>query len=120
MRRQRPPRVAAALGNILRPARCHHLAAARATFWPHVYQPIGFGNQIQIMLDHDHAMPRIGQALQHGDDALHIGHVQAYRGFVQHIQSVRRFLPAPASSVTSLRRCASPPLSVGEAWPSSK
>ena len=34
------------------------------------------------MLDHHHAMPRSHQTLQHGNDALHIGHMQPHGGFV--------------------------------------
>jgi hypothetical protein len=77
------------------------------------------------VLDHHHAVAAVHQAVQHADQLVHVGHVQAHGGLVQHIQRVRRLLAAPAtssrtlvSSVTSLMRWASPPDSVGEGWPS--
>ena len=34
----------------------HHLAAGFATFWAEVHDPIGFGEQVQIVLDSHHAV----------------------------------------------------------------
>src|SRR5256885_12665742 len=54
------------------------------------------------MLDDDHAVARIHQAVQHTDELVHIGHVQAHRGFVQHIERVRRLVAAPGHVVAHL------------------
>jgi sulfoxide reductase heme-binding subunit YedZ len=105
---------------------CHHHAAAGvAAFGPQVDDPVGFGDDVQVVFDHDHAVAAVHQPVQHADQLLHVGHVQAHGGLVQHVQRVRRFWPRRVtssrtllSSVTSLMRCASPPLSVGEGWPS--
>ena len=82
------------------------------------------------MLDDDHGMPVIDEAMKHVEQLLHVGHVQADGRLFEQIE--RRFglailpqcarsrvRPTPrVSSLTSLSRCASPPLSVGLGWPS--
>ena len=54
------------------------------------------------MFDHHHAVAAIDQAVQHLDEFFHIGHVQADRGFVQHIQGLWRLLAAPGDVVAHL------------------
>ena len=82
------------------------------------------------MLDDDDGVAVIDQPVQHLEEQFHVGHVQADRRLLQQIE--RRFrlahLAAGARSargrrrasvrVTSLSRCASPPLKVGLGWPS--
>jgi hypothetical protein len=88
------------------------------------------------VLDHHHVLPASTSRCSTPDQLLDVGHVQADRGLVEHVQRVRRprrrsgrrgarggVPPASsrrtlASSVTSLIRCASPPDSVGLCWPS--
>ena len=41
-------------------------AAARAAFGAQIDNPVCFGNQIQIMLNHQHGMTGINQSVQHG------------------------------------------------------
>ena len=62
--------------------RTHNTASTVATFGAQIYHPIGFSNDIQIMFDHDDAVTPIDQTVQHTDELVHIGHVQAHRGFV--------------------------------------
>ena len=67
----------------------------------------------------------VDEPVQHANQLLDVGHVQADRRLVEHVE---RRLGRPrgastrgrtfASSVTSLMRCASPPDSVGLCWPS--
>jgi hypothetical protein len=73
-----------------------------------VDDPVGLGDQVQVVFDHQHALAAIDQAVQHADEFSHVLHVQADSRFVQHIERVRRF-PALTSSETSLIRCASSP-----------
>ncbi|MPN53857.1 hypothetical protein SDC9_201525 [bioreactor metagenome] len=40
------------------------------------------------MLDHQHGMAGISQPVQHMDQLIHIGHVQAHRRLIQHIKAV--------------------------------
>jgi hypothetical protein len=117
VRAQAPPRP--------RAWRRHDAPAGRAAFGAEVDDPVGLGDHVQVVLDHHHAVAAVDQAVQHADELVHVGHVQAHGGLVQHVQGVRRLLAAPptssrtlVSSVTSLMRCASPPLSVGLGWPS--
>ena len=51
------------------------------------------------MLDDDDAVPGIHQPVQHANQLVHIGHVQAHRGLVEHIEGVRGFLAAFAHLV---------------------
>ena len=56
-----------------------NLAAAVASFRPKVNYPIGFGNQVEIMLDDDDRMARINQTLQDFDqtfDAISISGIR--------------------------------------------
>ena len=78
----------------------HHLAAAVATIGPQVDDPIGLGDDVQVVFDDHHAVARIDQAVQHADQLVHIGHVQTHRGLVQHIQGVGCFV-APSGDVVA-------------------
>ncbi|CAK9134584.1 unnamed protein product, partial [Ilex paraguariensis] len=77
-------------------------AAVLSAFGAEVDDPVGLGDHVQVMLDDDHAVARIDQAVQHADELVHIGHVQAHRGFVQHIERVRRLVAAPGHVVAHL------------------
>ncbi len=107
-------------------------ASARvAAFGPEVDDPVGFGDHVEIVLDHDDGVARVDQPVQHADQLLDVGHVQADGRLVEHVErlaAARASRPGArgdrastrtlASSVTSLMRCASPPESVGLCWPS--
>ena len=80
---QRRPRVAGlALHQRLGRAAHHHRTTVRAAFGPQVDDPIGFGDHVQVVLDHDHAVAAVDQAVQHADQLFDIGHVQAHRRLV--------------------------------------
>ena len=105
--------------------------AAVAAFGPEIDDPVGFGHDVEVVLDHDDAVAGVDQPVQHVDQLLDVGHVQADRRLVEHVERVLvRARRGPAarprrstsvrtleSSVTSLMRCASPPESVGLCWP---
>ena len=57
---------------------------------------------VQVVFDHDHAVATIHQAVQHANQLFHIRHVQAHRGFVEHVERVWRLLPAPSDVVAHL------------------
>ena len=52
-----------------------HLAAAVAAFWAQVDDLVGHLDDIQVVLDDQHAVAGIHQALQHLDQLVHIGGV---------------------------------------------
>ena len=54
------------------------------------------------MLDHDHAVAAVNQAVQHLDQFLDVGHVQADRRLVEHVERVRRLHAAPRDVVAHL------------------
>ncbi len=66
----------------------------RAAFGAQVDDPVGLGDHVQVVLDDDHAVAAVHQAVQHADELVHVGHVQAHGGLVQHVQRVRRLLAA--------------------------
>ena len=80
----------------------HNAASGVAAFWPQVNDPVGLGDHVQVVLDHDHAVAGIDQAVQHADELVHVGHVQAHSGFVQHIERVRCLVAALAHFVAHL------------------
>ena len=54
------------------------LAAALAALGAQVDDPIGYLDDIQVMLDDHHGVAGIHQRLQHLDQAVHIGSMQAH------------------------------------------
>jgi regulator of replication initiation timing len=54
------------------------------------------------VLDHHHAVAAVDQPVQHADQLLDVGHVQAHRRLVQHVQRVRRLLAAARDVVAHL------------------
>jgi hypothetical protein len=64
-------------------------AAALATLGAEVDDPVRLGDHVEVVLDHHHAVPAVDQPVQHADQLFHVGHVQADRRLVQHVQRVR-------------------------------
>ena len=63
---------------------------ARVTaFGAEIDNPVGFGDHIQVVLDHDDGIAGIHEPMQDSHEFFHIGHVQADGGLVQYIQRVR-------------------------------
>ena len=88
--------------HLLRRAGHHHAPALAAAFGPEVDDPVGLGDHVQVVLDHDHAVAAVDQPVQHADQLLHVGHVQADGRLVQHVQRVRRLLAAARDVVAHL------------------
>jgi hypothetical protein len=76
--------------------------ATIATLRPEVNDPIRFSNHIEVMLDHHHAVAAIDQAMQHANELVHVGHVQAHSGLVQHIQGMQCFVATARHVVAHL------------------
>ena len=62
----------------------HDLPAACAPLEPHIHNPVGFGDEIEVVLNNDDRVPRIHQALQHGNQASNILDMQSESGFFEH------------------------------------
>src|ERR1700676_4243905 len=66
-------------------------AAAVAAFGAQVDDPIRLGHDVEIVLDDDDRIAGIDQTVQDAQELFDIGHVQADRRFVKHIQGVLPF-----------------------------
>ena len=62
-----------------------HLPAMHACAGAHVNHMVGGADHVFIVLDHDHAVAQVAQALQRGNQAVVVALVQADAGFVQHV-----------------------------------
>src|SRR2546425_5793425 len=82
--------MAAAGAGLFRRALEHDAAAAVAALGAEVDDPVGLRDHVEIVLDDEHRVPRVDQAVQHVDQLLDIGHVQADGGLVQHVQGLRK------------------------------
>src|SRR5687767_10313280 len=54
-----------------------------AAFGTEVDDPVGFGDEIEIVLDDDDGMTGVDEALEHLDEALDVAHVEANGGFFE-------------------------------------
>ena len=63
-----------------------HLAAAVAAFRPHVDDPVGGLDHVEVVLDHQHGVAGVDQALQHLRAALDVGEVQAGGRLVEDVE----------------------------------
>ena len=90
------------------------LAAAAAAFRPQIDDPVGGLDHVQVMLDDHDGVALIAQLMQHRQQLLDIGEVQAGGRFVEDIQ---RLAGAALRQLARQRRCASPPESVVADWP---
>ena len=103
-------------GDLLGGAGGDHHAALLSALGPHVDEAVGALDDVEVVLDHDDAVAGVHQPLQHLQQSLHVGEVQAGRGLVEDVERAAGGRPCE-SSVASLTRCASPPESVVAGWP---
>ena len=73
-------------GNFFRRAGADDPAAAGASFGPEIDEPIGRFDDIEIMLDHEHRVARVGEIVQHLQQHLDVGEVQPGGRLVQQIE----------------------------------
>src|SRR5205085_3483905 len=59
----------------------HDTAATITTLRAEVNDPIGFGYQVQVVLDDNNRMAGINEPLEDANQALHVRHMQADGGF---------------------------------------
>ena len=73
--------------NVFRCAHAHHSTATGPTFGSHVNQPVGGFDDVQVVLDHHNRVAGIAQLVQHFEQQINVGKVQASGRLVQNVQS---------------------------------
>jgi len=58
------------------------------------YDPIGFGQEVQVMLNYDHCMTLVDQSVEDTDQAFTVAEVKADRGFFQEVEVPWLYTPA--------------------------
>ncbi|MDZ7651244.1 MAG: hypothetical protein U5L03_01075 [Burkholderiaceae bacterium] len=62
-----------------------HFAAVHAGTRAHVDHVIGSADRVLVVLDHEHGVAEVAQALEGADQSVVVALVQADRGLVQHV-----------------------------------
>jgi len=73
-------------GNSLRGAFCDDAAAAGTAFGTQIDDPVGRLDNIQVVLDNDHAVAMFRKTMQHAQKQTNILEVQAGCRFVQNVE----------------------------------
>ena len=73
-------------GARLRRSRNDDAATAIAAFGTQVDDPVGFGDNVQVVFDDDDTVAGFNQAVQDADEFFDISHVQPDCRFVQHVE----------------------------------
>ena len=68
---------------MLRGAFRDEAAAVVAGLGTEVDDPIGFGDEVEIVFDNEHGVACVDEALDDADEFVHVGHVQADRGLLE-------------------------------------
>ena len=77
--------------------------AAGAPFGPEIDYPVGFGDHVEVVLDDDHGIAAVDQPMQHPNQFVDVGHVQADGGLIEHVERLRRALSSTCQVVAHLR-----------------
>jgi len=72
--------------DLLRRAPGHDRPAPLAALRPEVDHAVGGGDQVEVVLDHDHGVAPVHEALEAGDEPSDVGHVEAGRGLVEDVE----------------------------------
>ena len=73
-----------------------HFAAAGAALGTQIDDPVGFVDDVEVVLDGDDGVAAIDEAVQHVDEALDVGEVEAGGRLVEHVERARRATPCRA------------------------
>jgi hypothetical protein len=76
----------AGLAARVRACRCRPRAAAVAAFGAHVDEPVGGLDDVEVVLDDDHGVAVVAQAVEHAEQHLDVGEVQAGGGLVEDVE----------------------------------
>ena len=67
-----------------------YFAALGAPFRTEIDHPVGFCDDVKIVLNYYHGVAGFDELVQHIDELFDIGHVQAHGGFIKDIERVCR------------------------------
>ena len=79
--------------------RPHHSPPTRPALRPHVDQPVGGFDDVQVVFDDDDGVARVAQLVQHFEQQRDVGKVQAGGGFVQDVS------PPPSAPKSTRYSC---------------
>lgn len=65
-------------------------AAAGAAVGAELHDPVGFRQEVEVVLDHDHRVALRDECVQHADEAFAVAQVQADGGLFEQVQVARR------------------------------
>ena len=83
-------------GDLLGRADRDDLAAGLAAFRPEVDEVVGLLDHVEIVLDHEHRVAAVDEPLQHLEQLLDVGEVQAGRRLVEDVERLARSRPSTA------------------------
>mgnify|MGYP003339374491 CR=1 FL=1 len=78
------------LRDLLGGARRHDRAAARASFGTHVHDPVGRLDDVEVVLDDEHGVALVDQAIENDEQFFDVVEVQAGGRFVEEKQLAER------------------------------
>src|SRR5436309_11247995 len=64
----------------------HQPPAPLATFGPQVHDPVAVPDDVEVVLDHDHRVAAGGQVVEHLEQPLDVGEVEAHGGLVEQVE----------------------------------
>ena len=89
-------------GDLRGRSRGHDPAPGVAALGTEVEHQVAFGDDVEVVLDHDHRVARVHQPVEHPDQALHVGHVQPDGRLVEHVEGVD-VAAAPGTALAGTR-----------------
>ena len=97
---------AGSLAHLSRGARGDDVAAVDAGAGPDLDEVVGGHHRVLVVLDHDHRVAEVAQALERRDQLLVVALVQADRGLVEHVQHAHQARPDLGRQADPLRLAA--------------
>ena len=64
----------------------NNAAAASATFWPQIDNPVGGFDDVEVMFDHHHAVTVFCKSMQNTEQQADVLEVQAGGGLIQDVE----------------------------------
>src|SRR5215213_4759808 len=94
-------------GHVLRRPGRDHLTSGLAALRPEVDDPVGLLDHVEVVLDHEHRVARVDEPLQHLEQLLDVGEVEAGRRLVEDVERpARRHLRQLGGQLDPLRLAA--------------
>ena len=95
-----------ALGDARDRAREHELAAFLAASGPELDHVIGGANRLRIVLDDEHRVAAVAQAMQQPEQPVHVARMQTDRRLVEHVERVDELRAERVGEADALRLAA--------------